>query len=89
MGSRSGDLLGLLRGAGLHEVRETELTVTRHYASFEQWWHPYTLGVGPAGDHVRSLDDAGVDELRERCRQLQPDAPFDVDAVAWAAVGVR
>lgn len=88
-GSRSGDLLGLLRQAGLLKVKETALTVARRYATFDDWWRPYTLGVGPAGDYVAALDTGQRGALRERCRELLPGAPFSVDAVAWAAVGVR
>ncbi|MEO8830372.1 class I SAM-dependent methyltransferase [Lapillicoccus sp.] len=88
-GSKTGDLVALFRAAGLTDVRESELTVTCRFASFEEWWHPYTLGVGPAGDQVRSLDNEGRVALREACRELIPEPPFVVQAVAWAAVGTR
>ncbi len=88
-GGASGDLDRLLREGGLNVVREDELAVTCRFAGFEQWWHPYTLGVGPAGDHVRSLGDAGRLALREACRALVPEGSFEVQAVAWAVVGTR
>ncbi len=87
-GAAQGDLVRLLTAAGLTEVAGGELTVRRHYASFDQWWAPYTLGVGPAGDHVRSLDEAGRERLRERCRALVPAVDIEVEAVAWVATGV-
>jgi hypothetical protein len=54
------------------------------YASFDEWWEPYTLGVGPAGEHVASLSDQDRDRLRAQCRAALPAAPFTVDAAAWA-----
>ena len=56
-GTGEGDLGALAREAGLRDVVEGTLTVTVPYSSFEEWWEPYTLGVGPAGDHVARLDD--------------------------------
>ena len=60
----------------------------RRLASYDEWWDPYTLGVGPAGSYVAALDPAGRDRLRARCESLLPDPPFEVEAVAWFAVGV-
>ena len=58
MGSTEGQLVTLLGSCGLDDVVGGEVTATRAYTSFEDWWEPYTLGVGPAGDYVRSIDDA-------------------------------
>lgn len=86
-GTREGHLAELFRAAGLGHVEDSVLTVTVAYETFEQWWHPYTLGVGPAGDHVAGLDDRQREALRDRCRELLPDAPFEVHASAWFAQG--
>jgi hypothetical protein len=64
-------------------VEEGVLTVTTGYASFDDWWEPYTLGIGPAGSYVAGLDPGRREELRRRCRELLPEAPFDVPASAW------
>jgi hypothetical protein len=56
------------------------------YSSFDEWWEPYTLGVGPAGDHVARLDDAGRERLRARCAELLPGGAFTVAATAWTVV---
>ena len=82
-GAREGHLAELSEEAGLHEIEATTLTVTVHIASFSNWWDPFLLGVGPAGAYVTSLGDADRDALRDRCAQLLPSAPFDVDASAW------
>lgn len=88
-GARAGDLDRLFRAAGLRDVVETELTVTKHFASFEEWWEPFTFGVGPAGDYARTLDERGLAALREQCRTTLPPEPFDLEAVAWTARGIR
>lgn len=87
-GAREGQLAALFAAAGLLDVRGTELAVQVEHPTFDEWWEPYTLGVGPAGTHVAGLDGAQRAELRERCRDLLPDAPFTIQARAWAARGV-
>ena len=87
-GAREGDLADLFAAAGLRDVRSSTLTVRTSFASFDQWWEPYTLGVGPAGDHVQALDAAGRAALRDRCASLLGEVwPLEVSASAWTAVG--
>ena len=87
-GAREGDLERLLHEAGLGDVEERLLIVEVEHGSFDEWWEPFTLGVGPAGAYVQGLAEDARDRLRERCRELHPDAPFAVSASAWAARGV-
>jgi hypothetical protein len=77
----------LFEAAGLRNVEDGDVAVRVAHATFEDWWEPYTLGVGPAGVYVAGLDPARREKLRERCRQLLPDAPFELTARAWAARG--
>ena len=86
-GVREGDLARLFRKAGLGEAQVSTLTVRVRQASFDQWWEPFTFGVGPAGAYVASLTPERQAELREQCRRLLPADPFEVSATAWAAVG--
>jgi SAM-dependent methyltransferase len=86
-GARAGHLAELSGEAGLHDVEESELVASVTYARFEEWWEPYTAGIGRAGAYVRALDDERRDELREKCRRLLPDPPFTIEAVAWATKG--
>ena len=83
-GARAGDLARLFTEAGLSAVRATELTVRARYATFESWWEPYTLGVGPAGAYVASLSPGRVTALRDQCRRLFPATPAELSATAWA-----
>jgi SAM-dependent methyltransferase len=83
-GSREGHLAELCEAAGLNDIQPTSLTVTVGFATFEEWWEPYTLGVGPAGAYVAKLANARRELLRTRCSTLLPPAPFEVAASAWA-----
>jgi hypothetical protein len=86
-GAREGQLGALFASAGIEEVEDDALWLHAEHASFEEWWEPFTLGVGPAGDYVAGLDaDAGA-ELRERCRLLLGDGPLKLAMRAWAARG--
>lgn len=87
-GARKGHLAELFRAAGLRQIKDTALFVQVEYATFEEWWEPFTLGVGPAGAHAAALDDGRRGELQERCRMLLPDATFTLNACAWAARGI-
>jgi hypothetical protein len=86
-GTRRGHLAELLREAGLQTVEETALTIRVEHASFDEWWDPFTLGVGPAGAYLATLDDEHRDRLRERCAETFPAGAFTVGARAWAARG--
>jgi SAM-dependent methyltransferase len=87
-GARKGHIAELLREAGLNDVEDTVLTVHVEHPSFEDWWEPFTLGVGPAGAYAAGLDADRQAELRERCREVLPPPPFVLAASAWAARGV-
>jgi SAM-dependent methyltransferase len=86
-GTGEGDLARLLADAGLSSIEDGELTFEVEHPSFEDWWEPYTLGVGPVGVYVAGLDDADKERLRESCRALLPPAPFTLSIRAWAARG--
>jgi SAM-dependent methyltransferase len=87
-GARQGHLVELFREAGLRGIEETEIASSSPYESFDEWWRPYTLGVGPAGKYVASLGEDEQAALRERCRGVLPEAPFTQTAYAWAVRGV-
>ena len=87
-GSKQGDLPRLFEAAGLHDVTETALQVAVEHPTFDEWWEPFTLGVGPAGAYVARLDHERQAALREQCRAQLPAAPFVLAAQAWTARGV-
>jgi SAM-dependent methyltransferase len=86
-GTREGHLAGLMAEAGLVDVEQSVLVVEVGFATVEEWWEPFTLGVGPAGDHVQGLDEERRAALLEACRRRLPAPPFQVAAAAWCAVG--
>jgi SAM-dependent methyltransferase len=86
-GVRRGHLARLFADAGITRMREQELTVRAKHASFEDWWEPFTLGVGPAGEYVRSLAEGPRTRLRERLRELVGDGPAEISATAWTVMG--
>jgi SAM-dependent methyltransferase len=86
-GSREGDLARLCTEAGLTAIEPSRLTVTVGYATFEEWWEPYTLSVGVAGDYLAGLDPERLDAVRARCQERLPEPPFDIEASAWCVRG--
>jgi SAM-dependent methyltransferase len=83
-GAREGHLADLCAAAGLQDIEPGSLTVQIRFATFTDWWEPFTLGVGPAGVYVSQLDQAQREALRTRCAQLLPPAPFHLSASAWS-----
>jgi ubiquinone/menaquinone biosynthesis C-methylase UbiE len=86
-GSRRGHLAELFREAGLQAVEETALTVTVEHATFDDWWEPFTFGVGTVGAYLSRLDDEQQTRLREHCREAFPEEGLTLEARAWAARG--
>jgi SAM-dependent methyltransferase len=85
-GATEGHLTALFEEAGIRGVEEVALTVYVTHETFDEWWEPYTLGVGPAGAYVAGLDDERREALRARCAE-RLRAPFTIEARAWSARG--
>ena len=85
-GAGEGQLPELFRQAGLEDVEETPLPVRVQHPTFEEWWLPFTLGVGPAGAHYQQLDPAHQQALEQHLRE-QLGQPVELEARAWAARG--
>lgn len=86
-GAGEGQLPELFRQAGLEDVEETPLPVHVQHPTFEEWWLPFTLGVGPAGAHYQQLDPAHQQALEQHLRE-QLGQPVELEARAWAARGI-
>lgn len=85
-GARRGHLAELLREARMTGISEEALSVTVEHDSFEDWWDPFELGVGPAGSYLWTLPSPARRRLKEQARALFPSART-VTAIAWAARG--
>jgi SAM-dependent methyltransferase len=85
----SDDLRELWLRAGLGAVETDALVVEAPYRNFDDYWEPFTGGVGPAGAYCLSLDPDRRAALREECRRRlgDPDGPFVLNAKAWAVKG--
>jgi hypothetical protein len=70
-------------------VTTGSLEVTEGYASFDEYWEPFTAGVGPGGAYCVSLPDDAREALREECRRRlgDPAGAFSLRARAWAVRG--
>ncbi len=86
-GASKGDLARSLAQAGLREVREAVVEARIIHPTFDDWWEPFELGVGPAGAFVASLAPDERAWLTARLRDVVPAQGFAQEARAWAARG--
>lgn len=88
-GTAEGDIADRLTRAGLADVEGGALSVDADYAGFDDFWNPFTHGVGPAGEALAALDPDRREAVREACRRTVPasDGPFRLSARAWFARG--
>jgi ubiquinone/menaquinone biosynthesis C-methylase UbiE len=83
------DIADRFRRAGLQDVEDGELQASAGYASFEDFWDPFTLEVGPAGQYLASLPAGRRDRIRQACRAALPEGSFSLAARAWYACGTQ
>jgi SAM-dependent methyltransferase len=86
-GVTEGDLGERFRRAGLRDVQDGAVEASVDYTGFDDFWEPFTFGVGPAGLHLASLPADRQAALREACRERLPDGRFSLTARAWYARG--
>jgi SAM-dependent methyltransferase len=86
-GGHEGHLTELFTEAGLADVVEEAIPVRVEHDSFAAWWEPFTLGVGPAGAYLTSLDRDRQAAVRARCLATLGSGPFTIQARVWAARG--
>jgi SAM-dependent methyltransferase len=85
-GAGEGQLSELFAQAGLTDIEEKALPVHVEHATFDAWWEPFKLGVGPAGDYYNKLAEDRQRALEERLRE-QLGEPIALETQAWAARG--
>ena len=85
------EMATLWRRLGLRDVEQTSLTIRMDFASFEDYWDPFTTGEGGTGEFMSSLPDAMRETLREHVQRgyvsNRPDGPRSFTATAWACRG--
>jgi ubiquinone/menaquinone biosynthesis C-methylase UbiE len=86
-GAREGDLPEVLRESGLEIIEPLVLLVEVQHADFDEWWAPYTYGVGPAGDYMRGLSPEHRTAIERRAREDLGAGPISIIGKAWCALG--
>jgi SAM-dependent methyltransferase len=87
-GAGEGQLAELFERAGLADVEEVPLVLDVQHPTFDEWWQPFTLGVGPAGEYYQELEPERQQALEQRLREELPE-PLTLETRAWAARGSR
>jgi SAM-dependent methyltransferase len=80
-------LAALFASAGLAANTVSALDIATTFASFDDFWQPFTGGQGPAPSYAMSLDERARTRLRERIRARIPtaaDGSVPLTARAWA-----
>ena len=80
----------LFESAGLQRVEVTALDVPTPFASFDEYWHPFLGGQGPAPAYAMALEASARTRLRDRIRERIPqkvDGSISMIARAWAVRG--
>jgi SAM-dependent methyltransferase len=80
-------LTGLVTSAGLTSVTCEPIEMPTVFKDFDDYWHPFTLGAGPAPGYCMSLDPQARQQLRERLNDSlprSPDGSIPLKTRAWA-----
>jgi SAM-dependent methyltransferase len=80
-------LTALATSAGLTSVACTAIEVPTAFRDFEDYWHPFTLGAGPAPGYCTSLAPEARQRLRDKVHASLPrhaDGSIHLKARAWA-----
>lgn len=78
-------LAKLCRDAGTSDPEIAAIEVDTRFPDFEAFWHPFTLGGGPAPGYVTGLPDAQQQKLRDHlANKFGASRPVILPARAWA-----
>lgn len=86
-GTREGHLRELFEAAGLKEIGETTFSATVEHANFDDWWAPFSQGVGPVGAYLNGLDPSQRDRIAGEARASLEPFPLVLTGYAWAVRG--
>jgi SAM-dependent methyltransferase len=84
-------LTALATDAGLARVACAPMEVPTVFRDFEDYWHPFTLGAGPAPGYCASLAPEARQRLKEKLQDSLPraaDGSIHLKARAWAVRSV-
>jgi SAM-dependent methyltransferase len=80
-------LTELAAKAGLRSIVSTAIEIPTAFKNFEDYWHPFTLGAGPAPGYCVSLANDARERLRKKLEHDLPrreDGSIVLNARAWA-----
>lgn len=80
-------LADLARRGGLASVDCTAIEMPTVFKDFQDYWHPFTLGAGPAPGYCMSLDPQARQRLKEKLHNSLPrceDGSIPLKTRAWA-----
>jgi SAM-dependent methyltransferase len=83
----SAGLIELATNAGLQSVECTAIEIPTVFADFDDYWHPFTLGAGPAPGYCVSLPAEAREKLRQKLSDdlpRQDNGAIALNARAWA-----
>ncbi len=84
-------LTRLAETAAISSVEITAIEVATRFASFEDFWTPFTMGAGPAPGYCASLPSDAQARLRDNLQAGLPreaDGSIPLKARAWAVKGL-
>lgn len=76
--------------SGLNDVEAAPLEAASVFANFDDFWRPFTLGVGPAPGYCAALKPEAREWLRQRLDETLPrtaDGAIALKLRAWAIKG--
>jgi SAM-dependent methyltransferase len=87
----TGELQRLWQDVGFSDVQTDALVVERRYCDFDDFWEPFTYGVGPGGAYCSALGPEQREAVRNECFRLlrEPAGDFVLSARAWFVRGAR
>ncbi len=80
-------LTGMVEDAGLQSIECVPIEVPAVFRDFDDYWHPFTLGAGPAPGYCMSLEPDARERLKARLDASLPrddDGSIPLKVRAWA-----
>ncbi|WP_347310696.1 class I SAM-dependent methyltransferase [Defluviimonas sp. SAOS-178_SWC] len=78
-------LAALCGEAGLKDVDVAAIEIMSEFPDFEAFWHPFTLGAGPAPGYCMNLDEDRRADLKSLLAEMVgQQGPVRLPARAWA-----